>query len=167
MNKLSLPLFCFLLFALAGCNYFTKEKCDPEQALANDAVVVVFSKDGAWMWQFMESEFPLFESKENMIFSDSTQQTAIEDEIKLLFGKKYFLSMYEREGVSASLLAFELQETRERKMVDFIKKINGKTSDIPSQKYNDTRCYNLAMGKENCYFAIKDAVLLVSASLPL
>ena len=168
MNKLSLPLFLFLLLALVGCDYFVKEKCDPEQAFSDDAVVVVFSKDGAWMLQFMDSEFSLFPAeKESLIFSDSVKRAGMENEMKLIFGKRYFLAIYEREGVSATLLAFELNETSERKVVDFVKKINGKTGDLTSQTYNNIRCYNLEQNKKTCYFAVKDAVLLVSSSLPL
>ena len=169
MNKLLLSLLTFVLLLVLGCDYFIKEKCEPEQALVGDAVVVVFSKDGAWISQFMGTEFPLFPSKEGgFIFSDSVEQQAeIGSEIKLIFGKKYFLSMYEREGVSVSLLAFELQETRERKVVDFIKKITGKTGDIPFQTYKNTRCYTIEREQNVCYFAIKDAALLASASLPL
>jgi len=166
---MSKPLLTiFLLLAFTCCDYF-KEKCEPEQALADDAVVVIFSKDVAEMSQFIDAEFPLFLPKEGGgIFSGSVgQQAEIERGTKLIFGKKHFLSMYNREGVSVSLLAFELQETRERKVVDFIKKITGKTDNITFQTYKNTRCYTIERAQKNCHFAIKDAVLLASASLPL
>jgi hypothetical protein len=55
-------LLLFLILAFSACNFFA-EKSEPEQALAGDAVVVVFSKDGGWMLEFMQSDFPLFSGK--------------------------------------------------------------------------------------------------------
>ena len=167
-KKPHLFLLLLLLLAVFGCNHFVKEPCDPEQALADDAAVVVFSKDGDWMLRFMDSGFPLFSSETGgLIFPDSVKRAEVENEVRQCFGKRYFLSMYERAGVGVTLLAFELNETRERKIVELVKKINRKTGDVPSQKYHDVRCYTLVTEKGTCYFAVKDAVFLASTSLLL